>query len=163
MSDSLRAHGLPHARLPYFSPSPGACSNSCPLSQWCHPIISSSVIPFFSCLQSFLASGSFLMSWLFASGGQSTGTSASASVLLMNIQGWFPLGLSGLILEGLSTVFSNTTFQKHQFFGAQASLWFNSYPYMTTRKTIVLTIWTFVGKVMSLLFNMLSRNLISLI
>ena len=92
MSDSLRPHGLQHARLPYPSPTPRACSDSCPLSQWCYPTISSSVSPFSSCLQSFPASGSFPMSQFFASGGQSIGASASASVLSMNIQDWFPLG-----------------------------------------------------------------------
>ena len=96
VSNSLQPHGLQHARLPCLSPTPGAYSNSCPLSQWCHPTISSSVIPS-SCLQSFPTSGSFLMSQLFTSDGQSIGASASASVLLMNIQGWFPLGLTGLI------------------------------------------------------------------
>ena len=111
-------HGLQHARLTCPSPSPGAWAESCPLSQWCHPAISSSVIPFSvipfsSCLQSFPASGSFLMSWLFASRCQSIGVSASASVPLMNIQGWFPLGLTSLILQckGLSRVFSNTQFK----------------------------------------------------
>ena len=103
MCDSSHPHGLQHTRLPYRSPSPGACSNSCPLSPWCHPIISSSVVPFFSCLQSFTASGSFLMSWLFTSGGQSIGASASASVLQMNIQGWFPSGLTGLIISQVSS------------------------------------------------------------
>ena len=110
--------------FPCPSPSPGACSNSCLLSYWCHSTISSSVIPF-SCLQSFPASGSFLVSWLFASVGQSIGASASASVLPMNIQDWFSLGLTGLIYlqsKGLSRVFSNTTIQKHQFFGAQPSI-----------------------------------------
>ena len=105
-------------------------SNSCPLSQWCHPTISSSVVPFSSCLQSFPASGSFPMSQLFLSGGQSVGVSASASVLLMNIQEWFPLGWTDLISmqsKGLSRVFSNTTVQKHQFFGTQPSLWYNSH------------------------------------
>ena len=104
--------------------SPGACSNSCPWSQWCYPTISSSVVPFSSCLQPFPASGSFPMSQLFASGGQSIG--ASTSVLPMNIQGWFPLGWTGLISvqsKGLSRVFSNTTVWKHQFFGSQPSLW----------------------------------------
>ena len=105
-------HGLQHARLFCLSPSPWACSNSCPLIRWYHPTISSSVVPFSSCLQSFPASGSFLMmSWLFASGGQITGASASASVLPVNIQNWFPLGLTGLISlqsKGLSRVFSNT-------------------------------------------------------
>ena len=113
--------------------------------------ISSSVVLFFSCLQSFPASGSFLMSWLFILDGQSIGASVSASVLPMNIQDWFPLGLTSLILlqfKWLSRVFSNTTVQKHQFFNTQPSLWSNSHshPYMTTRKTIALTIWTFVGK-----------------
>ena len=97
MFDSLWPHGLQHTRLSYPSPSPGACSNSCSSSQWCHPTISSSVIPLSSCLQSLLASGSFLINWLFVSGGQSIVASASASVLSMNIQGRFPLGLTGLI------------------------------------------------------------------
>ena len=122
MSDFLWPHGLQHARLPCPSPSPRLCSNSCPLSQWCHPTISSSVIPFF-CLQSFPASGPFLMSQLFASGGQNIGASASVSVFPMNIQNWFPLGLTDLISlqsKGLSRV------QKHQFFGTQLSLWSNS-------------------------------------
>ena len=123
VSDSLWPHGLQCARLPCPSLAPGACSNSCPLSQWCHPTILSSVIPFSSCLQSFPASGSFPMSQFFTSGGQSIG--ASASVLSMNIQDWFLLGLTGLISlqsKGLSRVFSNTTVQKHQFFCAQFSL-----------------------------------------
>ena len=97
VSNSLRPHESQHARPPCPSPTPGACSNSCPSSQWCHPTISSSVIPFSSCLQSFTVSGSFQMSQLFTSGGQSIGASASASVLSMNIHGWFPLGLTGLI------------------------------------------------------------------
>ena len=125
MSDSLWPHGLQHIRLSCPSPSPGACSNSCPSCQRCHPTISPSVIPFSSCLQSFPASGSFLMCQFFASGGQSIGVSASASVLPMNIQDWFPLGWTGWISlqsKGLSRVFSNTTIQKHQFFGAQLSL-----------------------------------------
>ena len=113
MSDSLQPHGLQRNSLPCPSPTPGACSNSCPLNRWCHPTISSSVVPFSSCLQSFPASGSFQMSRLFASGGQSTGVSASTSVLPMNIQGWFPLGLPGLISmqsKGLSTpVWSSPT------------------------------------------------------
>ena len=135
-----------------------------PLSWWCHPTISSFVTLFFSCLRSFSASGSFPMSWLFISDGQSTGASASASVLPMNIQDWFPLGLTGLISlqsKGHSRIFSNTTVQKHQFFGAQLSIESNSHPYMTTGKTIALTSCTFVGKVMSLLFNMLSRLVIT--
>ena len=116
VSDSLWPHGLQHARLHCPLPTPRACSNSCPLSRWCHPTISSSVNPFSSCLQSFPASGSFLMSQFFTSGGQSNGASASASILPMNIQNWFPLGLTGLISlqsKGLSRVFSNTTVQKH--------------------------------------------------
>ena len=124
ISDSLRPHGLQHARLPCPSLSPGVCPSSCPLSRWCHPTISSCVAPFSFCPQSFPASGSFPMSQLFASGVQSIG--ASASVLPMNIQGWFPLRLTGLISlqsKGLSRVFSKTTVQKHQFFGAQPSLW----------------------------------------
>ena len=130
MSNSLRPHGLQHARLPCPSPTPRAYSNSCPLSQWCHPTISSSVIPFSSCLQSFPASGSFPVSQFFASGGQSIGVSALASVLLMNIQGWFPLGWTGWISlqsKGLSRVFSNNTVQKHQFFSPQLSLWSSSH------------------------------------
>ena len=124
--DYLRPCGLQHTRLPCPSPSPGAWSNSCPLSQWCHPTISSSVIPFSSCLQSSPVSGSFLMSQLFASGGQSITASASASVPPMNIQGWFPLGWSGWIFlqsTGLSRVYSRTTVWKHQFFSSQFSLW----------------------------------------
>ena len=119
MSDSLSPRGLHHARPPCPSPTPRTCSNSCPSSWWCHPTNSSSVIPF-SCLQSFPASGSFPMSQFFTSGGQSIGVSASASVLPMNIQDWFPLVLTGLISlqsKGLSRVFSNTTVQKCQFFG----------------------------------------------
>ena len=129
VSNCLWPHGLQHTRLPCPLLSPGVCSNSCPLSQWCHPTISSSVTPFSSCPQSFPASESFPISWLFASGGQSIGASASTSVLPMNIQGWFPLELTGLILrsKGLSIVFSSTTVQKHQFFNAQLSSWFNSH------------------------------------
>ena len=157
MSESLQPHGLQHARLPCLSQSPRACSNSCPLSRWCHPTISSSVVPF-SCLQSFPASGSFLMCWLFESGDQSFEASTAASVLPINIQDWFPLGLTSLISlqsKGLSRVFSSTTIQKHQFFGAQPSLCVQlSHPYMTTEKTIALSRWNFVGKVMSLLSNM---------
>ena len=122
VSDSLRPHWLQHTRLPCTSLSPKVCSNSCSLSRWCHPTISSSVIPFPSCFQSFPASGSFPMSQPFASGGQSIG--ASASVLPMNTQGSFPLGLTGLISlksKGLSRVFSNTTVQKHQLFSTQPS------------------------------------------
>ena len=128
--NSLWPHGLQHPMLPCPSLSPGIFSNSCSLSWWCHPTISSSVIPFFSYLQSFPASGSFQMSQLFASGGQSIGASASAWVLSMNIQDWVPLGLTGLITlqsKGLSRDFSNTTVQKHWFFSAQPSLWSNSH------------------------------------
>ena len=110
MSNSFPPHGLQHTRLPCPSASPGPCSNSCPLSQWCHPTISSLAVPFSSCPQPFPASGSFLVSWLFASGGQINGASASASVFQMNIQGWFPLGLTGLISlqsRGLSRVLKN--------------------------------------------------------
>ena len=115
MSDFLQPHGLQHARPPCLSPTPEVYSNSCPLSLWCHPTISSSVIPFSSCLQSFPASGSFPMSQLFTSGGQSIGVPASASVLLMNIQDWFPLGWTGWIslqFKGLSRVFSSSTVWK---------------------------------------------------
>ena len=124
-ADSLWPHGLQHARLPYLSLTPGAYSNSRPLSWGCHPTISSIVVPFSSCLQSFPASGFFPMSQFFASGGQSIGPSASASVLPMNIRDWFPLGLTGWISlqsKGLLRVFSNIIVQKHQFFGAQISL-----------------------------------------
>ena len=125
ISDSWQPHGLQHARLPCPSPTPGAYSNSQPLSQWCHPTMSSSVTPFSSHLQSFPASGSFQMSQFFASGGQSIAAFASASVLPMNIQDWFPLGWTGwifLLSKGFWRVFSNTTVQKHQFFSAQLSL-----------------------------------------
>ena len=125
VSNSLWPHGLQHTRLPCPSPTPRDYSNSCPSSWWCHPTISSSVIPFSSCLQSFLASGSFPISQLFPSDGQSIGISGSASVLPMNIQDWFPLGWIDWISlqsKGPSRVFSNTTVQKHQFFSTQLSL-----------------------------------------
>ena len=125
VSGSLRPHGLQHARLPCPSPSPRDCSNSCPLSWWCHPTILSSVVPSSSCLQSFPASGSFPTSWFFISGGQIIGVSTWASVLPMNIQDWFPFGWNGWIslqAKRLSRVFSNTTVQKHQFFSTQPSL-----------------------------------------
>ena len=126
VSDSLRPHGLQHTRPPCPSPTPGVYPNSCPLSQWCHPTISSSVVPF-SCLQPFPASGSLQMTQFFASGGQSIGVSASTSVLPMNNQDCSPLGWTFSLspcmqAKGLSRVFSNTTVQKHQFFGAQLSL-----------------------------------------
>ena len=162
MSDSLRPHEPQHARPPCPSPTPGVHSDSRPSSQRCHPTISSSVIPFSSCLQSFPASGSFQMSQVFTSGDQSIGVSASASVLPMNIQGWFPLGLTGWIslqFKGLSRVFSNTTVQNHQFFGFLHS------PTLTAIhdywKNHSLGRRSFVGKVMSLLFNMLSRLVIT--
>ena len=153
VSDSLRPHGLRHARPPCPLPTPRVYSKS--LSRWCRPIISSSVIPFSSCLQSFPASGSFQMSQLFTLGGQSIGVSASASVLSMNIQDWSPLGLSGLI-----SLQSKSVLQHHS---SKPSIFWCSHPYMTTGKTIALTSWNFVGKVMSLLFNMLSRLVRSLI
>ena len=124
VSDSLQPHELQHARPPCPSPTPGVYSNSCPLSRWCHPAISSSVVPFSSCPQSLPASGSFPMSQLFASGGQNIGVSASTSVLPMNTQDWSPLGWTSWISlqsKGVSRVFCNTTVQKHQFFGTQLS------------------------------------------
>ena len=166
MFDSLWPHGLQHSRLPCPSRTPGAYSNSCPSRWWCHPTISSSVVPF-SCLQSFPASGSFQMSQFFASGGQSIGASASASVLPMNIQDWFPLGRTGCYLLAVQGTLKSLL-QHHSlkasillhstFFTVQLS-----HPYMTTGKTIALTRWTFVDKVMSLLFNMLSRLVITLL
>ena len=147
MFHSLLPDGLQQARLPCLLPTPRACSNSRPLSQWCHPTILSSVVPFSFCLQSFPASGSFPMSQLIASVGQRIGV--SASVLPVTIKGCVSLGLSGLIsllFKGLSRVFSSTTIQKHQFFSAQPSLWSNSYLYMTTEKTIALIIRTFSAK-----------------
>ena len=125
LSDSLWLHGLQHARPPWPSSTPRVYPNSCPSSQWCRPTISSSVIPFFSCLYSFPASGSFQISQFFQSGGQSIGVSVSASVLPMNIHYWFPLGWTSWISlqsKGLSRVFSNSTVQKHQFFSAQLSV-----------------------------------------
>ena len=125
VSDSLRPHESHHARPPCPSPTLWVDSNPCPSSQWCHPTNSSSVIPFSSCFQSFPASGSFPVSQFFASGGQSIGVSALASVIPKNIQDWFPLGWTGWISlqsKGLSRVFFNVTVQKHQFFGTQLSL-----------------------------------------
>ena len=130
LSNCLQPHGLQHARLPCPSPTPRACSNSCPWSRWCHPTISSSVIPFSSCLQSFPASGSFPMSQFFTKRGQSIGVLALVSVLPMYIQDWFPLGWTGWISlqsKGVSRVFSNTAVQKYQFFGAQPSSQSNSH------------------------------------
>ena len=148
MSDSLWPHGLQHTRLLCPPLSPRVCSNSCPLSRWCYLTISSSVVPFSSCLQSFPASGSFLLSQLLASGGQTIGVSASASILPMNIQGSLPLGW--LVLALCSTRDSQES-STPQFKSAQPSLWSNPHSYMTTRKTIPLTRQTFVSKVMSLL------------
>ena len=154
---TLQHHGLHAAHHASLSTTPGVCSNSCPLSRWCHPIFSSSVVPFSSCLQPLPASGSSPMSQPFAWGGQSI--RAAASGLPMSIQGWFPLGSTGLISlqsKRLSRVFSNTTVQKHQF--KRPSAFFRiqlSHPYMTTGKTIALIRQTFVSKVMSLLYNML--------
>ena len=130
VSDSLQPHETQHARPPCPSPTPIVRPNPCPLSWWCHPTISSSVVPFSFCPQSLPASGSFPMSQLFASGGQSTGVSASASVLPINTQDWSPLEWTGWISlqsKGLSRVFSNTIVQKHQFFGAQLSSQSNSH------------------------------------
>ena len=126
VSDSLQPHESQHAMLPCPSPTPRIYPNSCPLSWWCHLTISSSVVPFSSCPQSFPTSGSFQMSQLFASGGQNIGVSASASVLPMNTQNWSPLELIGWISlqsKGLSKEFSNTTVQKHQFFGTHIHTW----------------------------------------
>ena len=132
VSNSLRPHESQHARPPCLSPTPRVYSNSCPSSWWCHPAISSSVVPFSICPQSLPASESFPMSQLFAWGGQSTGVSASASVLPMKTQDWSPLGWTGWIplqSKGLSRVFSNTTVQKHQFFSAPLSSQSNSHIY----------------------------------
>ena len=160
MSDSLQPHGPQHTRPPCPSPTSGVNPNSCPLSRWLHPTISSSVVPFSSCLQSFPASGFFQMNQLFASGGQSIGVSASTSVLPTNTQNWFSLGWTGWISlqsKGFSRVFSNTTvLWRSAFFVVQFS-----HPYMITGKTTALTRWTIVGKAMSLLFNMLSRLVIT--
>ena len=155
-------HGLWHARLPCQSPIPRACSNSCPSSWWCHPTISSSVVPFSSCLQCFTASGSFPMSQFFTSGGQSIG--ASASVLPMNIQDRLPLGWTGLISLVQGTL--KSLLQHHS--SKVSILWYSaffivqlSHPYMTTGKTTALTRQTFADKVMSLIFNMLSTFVIA--
>ena len=159
VSNSLWPYGLQHARFPCPTPTPGAYSNSCPSSRWCHPTISSSVIPFSYCLQSFPASGAFPGSQFFTSGGQTIAASASASILPINIQDWIPLRLTGLILQskGLKSFLQHhsskaSILQCSAFFMVQFS-----HPYMTTGKTIALTRWTFIGKVISLLFNILSR------
>ena len=161
MSNSLWPHGLQHTRLPCPSPPPRACSNSCPSSWWCHPTISSSVASFFSCLQSFPASGSFPVSQFFTSGGPSIGASALASVLPMNIQDWFPSGVTGLISlqsRGLSSIFSNPTCKSINSL-VLSFLHSTTLTSIHDYKTITLTRWTFVGKVMFLLFNMLSRQI----
>ena len=167
LSYSLWPHGLQHARLPCPSQTLRACSNSGLWSRWCHPTISSSVVPFSSCLQSFPAIGPFPVNQFFASGGQSIGVSASASVLPMNIQDWFPLGLTSLISlqsKVLSRVFSNTTVWKHQFFSCSPFFIIQlSHPYVTNGKTIALIRWTLVYKVMALLFDMLSMLVIAFI
>ena len=166
MSDSLWPHESQHAKPPYPSPTPRVHPNSCPFCRWCHPTISSSIIPFSSCTQSFPTSGSFQMSQLFTWGGQSIGVLASAPVLPMNTQDWSPLGWTGWIsLQSVQGTFksllphhsSKATILWHSaFFTVQLS-----HPYMTTGKTIALTRWTIVGKVMSLFLNMLSRLVIT--
>ena len=164
MSDSLRPHGLQHARPPCPSPTPRAFSNSCPSSRWCHPTISFFVVPFSSSFQSFPASGSLQMSQIFASSGQSIRVSPSTAVLPKNTQDWPPLGWTGWISlqsKGLKSLLQHhsskaSILQCSAFFIVQLS-----HPYMATGKTIALTRWTFVGKVMSLLFNMLSRLVIN--
>ena len=160
MSNFLQPHGLQHTRLPCPSLSPGVCSNSCLLSQWFHPTISSSVTAFSLCYQSFPAAGSFPMSWLFPIGGRNIGASASASVLLMIFQGCFPVGLTGCISllskdsqeSSPAPQFKKSIFRFSVFFMVQFS-----HPFVTTGKATALTIQTFVGKVISLLFNSLSR------
>ena len=166
MSDSLRPYGLQHTKPPCPSPVPRVYSNSCPLSWWCHSTISSSVIPFSSCLQSFPASGSFQMSHLFVSGGQSIGVSASTSVLPMNTQDWSPLGWTaalGYLCSPRDSQESSPTPQFKSINSSALSFLYGqlSHPYMTTGKTIALTRQIFVGKVMSLLFNMLSSLVIT--
>ena len=160
MSDSLWPHESQRTRPPCPSPTPGVHPNSCPSSPWCHPAISSSVVPFSSYPQSLPASESFPMGQLFSWGGQSTGASALVSFPPKNTQGWSPSEWTGWISlqsKGLSGVFSNTTVQKHQFFLTQLSSQSNSHIHTwPLEKTIALTRWTFVGKVMPLLFNMLS-------
>ena len=157
MSDSLQPHGLQHTR-PSCPPTPGVYSNSCPLSWWCHSTISSSVVPFSSCLQSFPASGSFQISQFFASGGQRIGVLASTSVLAINIQDWFPLGWNGWISlqsKGLSRVLQYHSLKSSIFWHSAFFIVQLSHPHMTAGKTIALTRQTFVGKVASLFFNKL--------
>ena len=164
VSDSLWPHGLQHTRPPCPSPTHWVYSNPCPLSWWCHPAILSSVIPFSTCLQSLPASGSFQMSQLFASSGQSIGASASASVFPVNSQGWFPLGLIGLIsLQSKGFSESSSTPQFKNINSLKLTLLYGPTltPIHDYWKIIALTIRTLVGKVMSLLFNMLSRFVIA--
>ena len=164
MSDSLRPHGLQHPRPPCPSPTPGVHSNSCALSRCCHPIISSSVVPFSFCLQSFPASGFFPMSQFFPSGGQSTGVSASTSVLPVNIQDWFPLrwtGWTSLQSKGLKSLLQQHSSKASVLWHSASFIVQLSRPYMTTGKTIASTRRTFVGKMMSLLLNTLSRWVIT--
>ena len=164
VSDYLHPHGLQHARPPCPSPTPGVYPNSCLLSRWCHPAISSSVVPFSSCLQSSPGSGSFQMSQFFASGGQSMGVSASTSVLPVNTQDQSPLGWTGWISLVQGTLKSLLQHHSSKASILQRSAFFTiqlSHPYMTPGKTIVLTRQTFVGKIMSLLFNMMSRLVVT--
>ena len=165
VSDSLWLHGLQHGRPPCPSTTPGDYPNLCPLCWWCHPTISPSVVLFSSQLQSFPAAGSFSTSQFFPSGGQSIGVSASASVLPMNIQDWFSLRWNWLdLLADQGTLKSLLQHHSSKASILQCSVFFMvqlSHPYVTTGKTIALTRWTFVGKVMSLLFNMLPRLVIT--
>ena len=160
VSNSVWTCGLQHARLTCPSLSPGVCSNSCPLSWWYHPAISS-LSPFSPLPSIFTSNSSFPMIQLFASGGQNIGASASASVLPMNIQGWFPLGLTGSCYPRDSQESSPTPqFKSNNSLMLSVFIVQLSHPYMTTGKTIALTIWIFVSKLMSLLFNMLPRFVI---
>ena len=164
----LWSHGLRHSRVSCPSLSPEVCLNSCPLNQWCHPTISSSVIPFITYPQFFPASGSFPKSRLFASGGQSIEDSASAPALPMNIQGWLPLVLTGP-LQSKAISFELCSILKHQFFGAQPSLWSKSHIHtwllgekqQQQQHSFDYTLLTFIGKIMSLLFNMPFRFIIA--
>ena len=165
MSESLWPNGLKHTSLPCPSLSPGVCSNSCPLSPWYHPTISSSIAPFSSCPQSFPASRSLTVSQLFTSGGQSIGASASASVLPMSIQGWFPLGLTGLIsLQSTwpSRVFFSNNLKASILWCSVFFMVQHSHLYVATGKTIALTIWTFVSK-WCLCFLIYCNNILSLL
>ena len=169
VSDSLQLHELQHARPPCPSPSPGVHSNSCPSSQWCHPAISSSVVPFSSCPQPLPASESFPVSQLFAWGGQSTGVSASISFLPKNTQGWSPLEWTGCISlqsKGLSRIFSNTTVQIHQFFGTYYGikvLHAQSLTYTVQKMCHVLSPWIRIGLIFSALFFFISLTIYHLL